>query len=235
MNNAQVPCPGCKRIFSPRGLSQRLLKTSHNRCHIAHAALQTPSIFQTAHGALNCHSSQTTTEIPTPQDSHEGSAAQDTQTTLVPGEADADENLVGDDSADVDATDADVWEALDLDSEPNAVAHPDQIHPSGVPSSDPTLFESFQLSPPPPTPPTPNNHSDIPQTNLTIDRFPHGSPGAPIPGTLQGNSEYQSRSVQGASPWAPFHSKCDWDIALWAKTRGPSSTALTELLQSPDV
>ena len=71
--------------------------------------------------------------------------------------------------------------------------------------------------------------------NLTIDSFPHGSPGAPIPGALQDQSEYQSRAIQGASPWAPFQSQCDWDIALWAKTRGPSSTALTELLQYPEV
>ena len=73
------------------------------------------------------------------------------------------------------------------------------------------------------------------EVKLTIDSFPHGSPGAPIPGALQGQSEYQSRSVQGASPWAPFQSQCDWDVALWAKTRGPSSTALTELLQYPEV
>ncbi|KAH8995564.1 hypothetical protein EDB86DRAFT_2763520, partial [Lactarius hatsudake] len=35
--------------------------------------------------------------------------------------------------------------------------------------------------------------------------------------------------------WAPFHSQCDWEIALWAKTRGPTSSALTELLRIPEV
>ena len=66
---------------------------------------------------------------------------------------------------------------------------------------------------------------------LTIDSFPHGSPGAPIPGVLRGQSEYQSRTIENASPWVPFQSQDNWDIALWAKTPGPSSTALTELLQ----
>ena len=30
--------------------------------------------------------------------------------------------------------------------------------------------------------------------------------------------------------WAPFASKIDWEIAMWVKLRGPSSTALSELL-----
>lgn len=30
--------------------------------------------------------------------------------------------------------------------------------------------------------------------------------------------------------WAPFNSKLDWEVARWAKMRGPGSTALSELL-----
>ena len=30
--------------------------------------------------------------------------------------------------------------------------------------------------------------------------------------------------------WAPFAPKADWEIAMWAKIRGPSSTSLFELL-----
>ncbi|KAH9019702.1 hypothetical protein EDB84DRAFT_1624592 [Lactarius hengduanensis] len=62
--------------------------------------------------------------------------------------------------------------------------------------------------------------------NLVVDRFPHGSPGAPIPGTLQGSHMYQSsHETFGSSIWAPFRSKCDWEIACWAKTRGPDVRA----------
>lgn len=35
--------------------------------------------------------------------------------------------------------------------------------------------------------------------------------------------------VEGS--YAPFESKLDWEIARWAKTRGPGSTALDELLK----
>ena len=32
------------------------------------------------------------------------------------------------------------------------------------------------------------------------------------------------------NPFSPFSSKIDWEIAHWAKTRGPSSTSFTELM-----
>ncbi|KAI0348983.1 hypothetical protein OH77DRAFT_1415714, partial [Trametes cingulata] len=31
--------------------------------------------------------------------------------------------------------------------------------------------------------------------------------------------------------YAPFTSRIDWEIARWAKMRGPGSTAVSELLQ----
>jgi hypothetical protein len=31
--------------------------------------------------------------------------------------------------------------------------------------------------------------------------------------------------------WAPFSTRTEWEIARWAKLRGPSSTALSELLK----
>lgn len=30
--------------------------------------------------------------------------------------------------------------------------------------------------------------------------------------------------------WAPFSTRQEWEVARWAKLRGPSSTALSELL-----
>ena len=33
------------------------------------------------------------------------------------------------------------------------------------------------------------------------------------------------------SEWAPFSTRLEWEVARWAKLRGPSSTALSELLQ----
>ncbi|KAI9436431.1 hypothetical protein H4582DRAFT_2112092 [Lactarius indigo] len=35
--------------------------------------------------------------------------------------------------------------------------------------------------------------------------------------------------------WAPFQSQCNWEVACWAKMRGPLSSAVTELLAIPEV
>ncbi|EPQ54137.1 hypothetical protein GLOTRDRAFT_44196 [Gloeophyllum trabeum ATCC 11539] len=49
------------------------------------------------------------------------------------------------------------------------------------------------------------------------------------------SSEYYSYHTRLGSQqddiWAPFVSKLDWEVARWAKLRGPGSTALTELLK----
>ncbi|KAI9459935.1 hypothetical protein BJY52DRAFT_1204009 [Lactarius psammicola] len=62
------------------------------------------------------------------------------------------------------------------------------------------------------------------------------SPGAPIPGALQGLHVYQSsQEAFGPSIWAPFRSRGDWEIACWAKMRGPTSSAVADLLAIPEV
>jgi len=37
------------------------------------------------------------------------------------------------------------------------------------------------------------------------------------------------------NPYAPFNSQTDWEVAKWAKLRGPTSTAVTDLLEIPGV
>jgi len=73
-------------------------------------------------------------------------------------------------------------------------------------------------------------------SDLVIECFPHGSPGAPIAGAHQGSTTYEStQAMLGDSIWAPFHSQCDWEVARWAKMRGPTSSAVTDLLAIKEV
>ncbi|KAM6493555.1 hypothetical protein JOM56_011689 [Amanita muscaria] len=45
------------------------------------------------------------------------------------------------------------------------------------------------------------------------------------------NQNYEGQIADSQSnPYAPFASKLDWEFAKWAKTRGPSSSAFTELM-----
>ena len=66
---------------------------------------------------------------------------------------------------------------------------------------------------------------------VVINHFLLGNAGAPIPGVPQGQPAHEPNQATAAEPaWAPFNSECDWEFARWAKTRGPTSSAVTDLL-----
>lgn len=64
-----------------------------------------------------------------------------------------------------------------------------------------------------------------------VEPFPSNAAGAPI-ANVQAVPKYESyqKDLKNDSPWAPFSSRLDWEVARWAKLRGPSSTAFTEFL-----
>lgn len=68
-----------------------------------------------------------------------------------------------------------------------------------------------------------------------IEKFTFGDAGAPVDPVDVTTTTYQQYSkdmkASTTNPWAPFASQLDWEVARWAKLRGPSSTALTELLK----
>ena len=61
--------------------------------------------------------------------------------------------------------------------------------------------------------------------------FPSVHAGEIIQQRLSGDEQYQRELAAEDSAWAPFTSQMDWEIARWAKLRGPGSTAFTELLK----
>ena len=123
-----------------------------------------------------------------------------------------------DDSA--DTADADAFETLNQTSSPTSVA-PES---SGLQSSMPLLDDTIESG----------TYNAEASSNTFVDHFPHGHPGAPL--SMEQVSIFESvQNSLGGSIWAPFQSQVDWEIARWAKMRGPSSTALTELLAIPEV
>ena len=95
-------------------------------------------------------------------------------------------------------------------------------------------------SPPPqPNPTHVGDHADTMDNStasaVDVEQFPFGMPGAPIPGRAQDPSEYESQAMLMGSPWAPFQSQLEWEVARWAKLRGGTSTAVSELLAIPGV
>ncbi|KAI0043845.1 hypothetical protein FA95DRAFT_1497959 [Auriscalpium vulgare] len=65
-----------------------------------------------------------------------------------------------------------------------------------------------------------------------------GQAGVPIAQDAAGTYSAYQHALAGqdeANLYAPFRSKLEWEIARWAKMRGPTSTAFTELLQIDEV
>ena len=86
-----------------------------------------------------------------------------------------------------------------------------------------------------------DDHDDAPQARLEAEeqlynepivmKFPYGNAGAPITNAeANGYHSYKHQMTNSESCWAPFKSKIEWEIARWAKLRGPSSTAFDDLL-----
>ncbi|KAJ3525552.1 hypothetical protein NMY22_g10528 [Coprinellus aureogranulatus] len=65
--------------------------------------------------------------------------------------------------------------------------------------------------------------------------YPSKKPGQPLEFRDTTDARY-SKAVDSISGlWAPFNSRMDWEIAKWAKLRGPGSTAFSDLLAIPGV
>ena len=100
--------------------------------------------------------------------------------------------------------------------EPRALEEPDVADepsaPAGAEASDPTHAQQ----------------DGVP----FVEHFPLRAAGLPISDMDQDVPEFQAlRDNLGVDNiWHPFQLQRDWDFALWAKNRGPSSTAVTELL-----
>ena len=65
-----------------------------------------------------------------------------------------------------------------------------------------------------------------------VKRFTMGAAGAPIPDMGPDVPHFQvlRGNLGPENIWHLFQSQRDWEFAKWAKNRGPSSTAVSELL-----
>lgn len=66
-----------------------------------------------------------------------------------------------------------------------------------------------------------------------VVKFPNSRAGEPVRSVDSTNNTYATRLREGSNTnlYSPFASKIDWEVAKWAKLRGPSSTSLADLLK----
>ena len=131
------------------------------------------------------------------------------------------------DAADANTADADAYEIL---------GHHPFIPGTAIPEQGQSIELSNATRPPDNPPIQVDAANSEPTSDVVIECFPCGSPGAPVVDAHQGSTTYNSTQVMlGGSIWAPFHSQCDWEIVCWAKMHGPTSSAVTDLLAVKEV
>jgi hypothetical protein len=123
-----------------------------------------------------------------------------------------------------DLTDADMFEELEHNIEPFPIVIRDQANMDEM--------SYVPLGPEEPANQTEEGNLET-MSAMVIDKFLHSSAGAAIPGMAHPQESYQDTHTD--SVWAPFNSRLDWLFAQWAKIHGSMSSAVTRLLEIPEV
>ena len=256
MPTSKVQCHGCKRWFQPHRLSQHISKSWEVHCWDALTVSQVPLMSPSIHNAAMqtplgpTHPPPVSTHgLPNHEYNHArdgqmsgGEAVAFTQGTqwlfyfnphfwvldTITDDISGLDNICYDPDP-VDVADADTYEEL-----MNSNSRTTNADQATIPILDkaPELTEHKDQ--------TRGDHTDFmpPQAMLThvIDQFPFGCLGMPMPNKSKGLSMYETWCATSKdTPWTPFCSELDWNVAQWVKMCGPSSTAATELLAIPGV
>ena len=147
-------------------------------------------------------------------------------------DATADANLADTDMMDADAMDANVTDAM---TDAMTDTHATDANLTDVDMMDADTMEDANTMDDDFTD-TNTMDPDATASAIIVDQFPFGRPGTPIIGPHQTSaSDRTSSMVTGDSPWSPFCSQIDWEVAHWAKTCGATASAVTDLLAIPGV
>ncbi|KAH6866130.1 hypothetical protein BKA70DRAFT_1134642 [Coprinopsis sp. MPI-PUGE-AT-0042] len=76
-------------------------------------------------------------------------------------------------------------------------------------------------------PPSASPHVKVAYSSV----YPNQCAGKPTSQTLDTDTLYRNALADKQGPFYPFASQRDWEVAKWAKLRGPGSTAFSELLK----
>ena len=140
-----------------------------------------------------------------------------------------DDNIIPDDDT--------LWEPDSIIQE--APPQSSQADSTSYPPPTPSPIPSPPSSPPPSQP---NAGRQNVENNLRqpvfveeyTTKYPNSHAGCPLPDTARSATSFAQYGSKIAdsdkNPYAPFANKINWDVAKWAKLRGPGSNSLAELL-----
>lgn len=220
--DSMVSCPGCHESFSATGYSQHLAKTRQTPCRAFLATFRANSDSQGLGSRSPQNQAGTLSPPPSP-----GPLAEQDPPPLFEGDffgAYEEGDLEWPDSGEEeDPLFNDEWEppVQGNDDEPEPLVPDDGIlNEEGA--EDLENREARREI----------EQRTLEQDNIVIVPYPDAHAGMPTDGppAHDSNTIYGFEAGNPDNIYAPFTSQMDWDVAKWAKLRGPSSTAFTELL-----
>jgi len=251
----RVICPGCGAAFKRSGLSHHFRQSEDPRCHPAIIPVHGPRTMnvdedeQQDQSRISVDPGPGTTNVDEDGQQDQGHIPVDPLGDLFgdyvdyvgfnfevdsEGDQDMDDSIMGDDPE----CPTDAHEDDEAALEEAFLAEEYQLEPER-PAGCPDALEQE----PEDAPYTPAEHatfrlrggferplSEPPE----IVKFGDQNAGAVYKRVHQnGNQDYHRAigGTEGTNPYAPFSSRLDWEIACWAKMRGPGSNSLTELLR----
>jgi hypothetical protein len=224
-------CAGCGQLFMVSGLGSHLKQTQNPQCEAifkvqygyipdsSPAPLSDDNVVddQVDHGSYSDHEPMNLDS----NDANYDPANDDEATDSDPGVPPAS----GVDESDYDESDLDdIFEDFDIGWEPAPEMQDDNIE-----SEDDYTTAGGH---PPPSFQRSAVHDALQKPGYVEhfnDNYPHAQAGALIGAEEDMNTKYKD-SLGDERIWTPFTSRMDWEVARWAKLRGPSSTAVSELL-----
>jgi hypothetical protein len=223
-------CAGCGRSFTPSGLTSHLKQTHNPRCHAIHD--QQRNYIPEDHPPLD-------NDFPDSDHFPGDFFADDYGPDDFPWNADEDpdpddaeslppDSEVNEFETDLDPDPDDFYQDPEIGWEP-PIADPG-VH---VDDEDHDMDEDGDGDPPPILPERSTAHDALQNPHSTEkfnDKYADARAGLCIGTEPDTNSQYHAGMLNNMNTWFPFSSKLDWEVARWAKLRGPTSTAFSELL-----
>ncbi|KAF8871151.1 hypothetical protein BD779DRAFT_1680609 [Infundibulicybe gibba] len=237
-----TPCPGCFVYFSPDGFSRHILNTTNPACRsifeqIIRAAAAPDPDDEALGDSLAGY--ETGDEMEVNLDTSggaDGGASDDIDVAWLDHEGNQPER-----GSEVPDADEFPWDGEEDDEggiipEDDGALESDGDEEPWPPPAVPGDFDLDQ-SPLPAQPPQPvdenaNTATGGEPVKPFVETLQSSRAGEPLPEHVlePGYSGYKTGLAGGNNQWAPFNSKLDWELARWAKVRGPGSTAVSDLL-----
>ena len=246
-------CPGCGEAFKRSGLAHHLRQSQNPQCQLLNVRQQPDNNPMMQDSDLGDQDIPPTPVSRAAPDAHENESQDQFRLSIDPagdffgdyadymaadpGVNDGEDQDLMEPFADEDDTEhlAEIQEEQEMALYDALLAMEEQqLEPERPPRSPRITDQEPESDVPPHDPQRLRGDSEGPLSNRPeIVKFTVGNAGAVYERTHHnGNQGYRpNRAVSNAdNPYKPFSLKLDWELACWAKKRGPGSNAVTELL-----